>query len=173
MATVDYMVRAYGEYSASATGGNALARDVLAGFAALYSAPRKFDRRFPLIFPALLTKVVYQKLGQGKMRLFWPSLILTILATLVTMPVYIIYTFGPAIRARSPFAQTIAEQRNELDEVTHRSHSVADVAQIQVNVASRARARDFGIKEGQAPHTPAASLFDRRPEMANVSARQY
>ena len=39
MATIDYMVAAYGEYSASATGGNALARDVLAGAAAMYSDP--------------------------------------------------------------------------------------------------------------------------------------
>ncbi|KAI9744986.1 MAG: hypothetical protein M4579_007674, partial [Chaenotheca gracillima] len=30
MATIDYMVAAYGPYSASATGGNALARDFLA-----------------------------------------------------------------------------------------------------------------------------------------------
>ena len=41
MATVDYMVAAYGEYSASATGGNALARDVLAGVAAMVSTPSK------------------------------------------------------------------------------------------------------------------------------------
>lgn len=41
MATVDYMVAAYGEYSASATGGNALARDVLAGAAAMYAGPSK------------------------------------------------------------------------------------------------------------------------------------
>ena len=41
MATIDYMVAAYGEYSASATGGNALARDVLAGAAAMYSDPSK------------------------------------------------------------------------------------------------------------------------------------
>lgn len=41
MATIDYMVAAYGPYSASATGGNALARDFLAGIAALYATPRK------------------------------------------------------------------------------------------------------------------------------------
>ena len=34
MATIDYMVASYGPYSASATGGNALARDFLAGIAA-------------------------------------------------------------------------------------------------------------------------------------------
>lgn len=39
MATIDYMVASYGPYSASATGGNALARDFLAGVAAMYSMP--------------------------------------------------------------------------------------------------------------------------------------
>ena len=42
MATVDYMIASYGPYSASATGGNALARDVLAGVAAMYSTPCQY-----------------------------------------------------------------------------------------------------------------------------------
>lgn len=42
MATIDYMVASYGPYSASATGGNALARDLLAGVAAMYSTPCTF-----------------------------------------------------------------------------------------------------------------------------------
>lgn len=41
MATIDYMVASYGPYAASATGGNALARDFLAGVAAMYSVPCK------------------------------------------------------------------------------------------------------------------------------------
>lgn len=41
MATIDYMIASYGPYSASATGGNALARDFLAGVAAMYATPRK------------------------------------------------------------------------------------------------------------------------------------
>lgn len=41
MATIDYMVAAYGPYSASATGGNGFARDFLAGIAAMYSTPSK------------------------------------------------------------------------------------------------------------------------------------
>lgn len=40
MATIDYMIQAYGPYSASATGGNGFARDFLAGIAAMYSVPR-------------------------------------------------------------------------------------------------------------------------------------
>lgn len=43
MATIDYMVASYGPYSASATGGNALARDFLAGIAAMYSTPCEFS----------------------------------------------------------------------------------------------------------------------------------
>ncbi len=39
MSTIDYMIAAYGPYSASATGGNALARDFLAGVSAMYATP--------------------------------------------------------------------------------------------------------------------------------------
>jgi len=35
------MIAAYGPYAASATGGNGLARDFLAGIAAMYSTPCK------------------------------------------------------------------------------------------------------------------------------------
>jgi hypothetical protein len=44
MATIDYMIASYGPYSASATGGNALARDFLAGIAAMYSTPSMLSR---------------------------------------------------------------------------------------------------------------------------------
>lgn len=40
MSTIDYMVAAYGEYSASATGGNGFARDFLAGVSAMYATVR-------------------------------------------------------------------------------------------------------------------------------------
>jgi len=39
--SIDYMIASYGDYAASATGGNDLARDFLAGVAALYSTPCK------------------------------------------------------------------------------------------------------------------------------------
>lgn len=41
-ATIDYMIHAYGPYSASATGGNGFARDFLAGIATFYATPRTF-----------------------------------------------------------------------------------------------------------------------------------
>ncbi|MCJ1268792.1 hypothetical protein MMC22_008680 [Lobaria immixta] len=92
MATIDYMIASYGPYAASATGGNALARDFLAGLAALYAAP------------------FYEHIG-GKYHLEWPTTILGCLAFLVTIPIYIFYWKGPAIRERSKFAQTLASDR--------------------------------------------------------------
>jgi len=92
MATIDYMVAAYSPYAASATGGNALARDFLAGVAALYSSP--FYSNFPKPY-----------------TLEYPSTISAYLAFLVTIPIYIFYWKGPAIRERSKFAQTLASDK--------------------------------------------------------------
>lgn len=91
MATIDYMVASYGVYSASATGGNALARDFLAGISAMYAIP------------------LYSNLGP--MSLEWASTLLAFLAILVTIPIYIFYWKGPVIRERSKFAQTLAADR--------------------------------------------------------------
>jgi MFS family permease len=91
MATIDYMVASYGVYSASATGGNALARDFLAGIAALYATP------------------LYSNIGT--LHLEWASTLLGCLAILVTIPIYVFYYKGPAIRERSKFAQTLASDR--------------------------------------------------------------
>ncbi|OAL75673.1 MFS multidrug transporter [Trichophyton violaceum] len=95
MATIDYMVASYGPYSASATGGNALARDFLAGIAALYSTP------------------MYRSI-KHTYHLEIPSTILGCISFLVTVPIYIFYWKGPQIRARSKFAQGVARNRNEL-----------------------------------------------------------
>lgn len=94
MATIDYMVAAYGPYAASATGGNALARDFLAGVAAMYSTP------------------MYTNIGTT-LHLQWPSTILAILAAMVAVPVYIFYWKGPQIREKSKFAQTLASDRSK------------------------------------------------------------
>ncbi|KAI9704293.1 MAG: hypothetical protein M1836_007154 [Candelina mexicana] len=95
MATIDYMIASYGPYSASATGGNALARDFLAGIAAMYSVP------------------MYQGFGgEGyKYHLEWPTTFLAIVAILVTIPIYIFYWKGPEIRKKSRFAQTLASDK--------------------------------------------------------------
>lgn len=91
------MIAAYGPYSASATGGNGLARDFLAGIAALYSAP------------------FYENVGgpDYKYHLEWPTTILAIIALFVTIPVYVFYFKGEWFRERSKFAQTLKGERDE------------------------------------------------------------
>ncbi|KAJ3824896.1 MFS multidrug transporter [Lentinula raphanica] len=91
MSTIDYMVAAYGVYAASATGGNALARDFIAGVSAMYATP------------------LYSNLGSHSLE--WASTLLAFLAALVTIPIYVFYVKGPQIRAASKFAQTLARTR--------------------------------------------------------------
>lgn len=114
MATVDYMIASYGPYSASATGGNGFARDFLAGIAAMYSVPSEF---LPLhlkspIQTCLTTCTVYSNMGKSN-TLEWPSTLLGFLAILFTIPIYVFYWFGPTIREKSPFAQTLAADRKK------------------------------------------------------------
>lgn len=90
MATIDYMVAAYGPYASSATGGNGLARDVLSGIAAMYANP------------------LYDNIG-GKFHYQWASTLLGCLAILCTIPIYIFYWKGPEIRDKSKFAQELSQ----------------------------------------------------------------
>lgn len=95
MSTIDYMVASYGIYSASATGGNALARDFLAGIAALYATP------------------LYSNIGGQGRHLEYASTILACLAFVVTIPIYVFYWKGPQIRKASKFAMSLDEDRKE------------------------------------------------------------
>lgn len=92
MATIDYMVAAYGPYSASATGGNGFARDFLAGIATMYSTP------------------MYENIG-GRHHLQWASTLLGCVGFLVLIPIYVFYWKGPEIRAKSKFAQQLEADR--------------------------------------------------------------
>jgi hypothetical protein len=94
--SIDYQTAAYGPYAASATGGNDLARDFLAGIAALYSTP-------------MYTYIPGRPLE-------YASTILACLAILVTIPIYIVYKKGPQIRANSKFAQSLESSREETKE---------------------------------------------------------
>ena len=146
MGTVDYMVAAYGPYSASATGGNALARDVLAGVAAMYSDP------------------FYHNIGTPKWQKFWPTIILGVLALAFTVSVYVIYYKGPTIRARSKMAQSIGHEREVVD--TRRSTLVLDdIQDIEQAIRDREVARTSteqppayiemeGANMGSEIHTP-------------------
>ncbi|KAL4975529.1 hypothetical protein BDW66DRAFT_160334 [Aspergillus desertorum] len=88
LSTVDYMVAAHGVYSASATGGNAFARDLLAGISAMYATP------------------MYTNIGD-KWHVEYASTVLACLSCLVVIPIYVFYWKGPQIRASSKFAQAL------------------------------------------------------------------
>ncbi|KAM0701941.1 hypothetical protein Q7P35_010851 [Cladosporium inversicolor] len=95
-ATCDYMVAAYGEYSASATGGNGFCRDLLAGIAALYATP------------------FYSNIRPGtKWQLPIPSFILAAAAIPLVVAPYVFYFHGEWFRNRSKYASQLAEKRAE------------------------------------------------------------
>ncbi|KAI5291929.1 hypothetical protein KEM52_000023 [Ascosphaera acerosa] len=87
--TIDYMIAAYGPYSASACGGNAFSRDLLAGISSMFAVP----------------------MYKGMNGYQWSSTFLAFVAIIVVVPVYVFYFYGPDIRARSKFAQALAADR--------------------------------------------------------------
>ncbi|EQL03896.1 hypothetical protein OCS_00389 [Ophiocordyceps sinensis CO18] len=108
MATIDYMICAYGPYSASATGGNGWARDFLAGV---------------LTVPAL---PFFENIGRSQGRnLEYASTILFCISFVLVIAVYVIYWKGPQLRKQSPFAQRLANAR-EGQAADGRQGSVSD-----------------------------------------------
>ncbi|KIW08630.1 uncharacterized protein PV09_00586 [Verruconis gallopava] len=91
MATIDYMICAYGPYSASATGGNGWSRDFLAGVLTLPAVP------------------FYSNIGDKPLQ--YASTILACIASLLVAAVYVIYWKGPVLRKRSPFAEQLSNAR--------------------------------------------------------------
>ncbi|KAI0427541.1 major facilitator superfamily domain-containing protein [Xylaria sp. FL1042] len=89
MATIDYMVAAYGPYSASATGGNGFARDFLAGVLTWFASP-------------------YYNAFEGKYSLQIANTILACVSFILVLATFVIYQKGPSMRRRSPFAQSLA-----------------------------------------------------------------
>ncbi|KAL8921584.1 MAG: hypothetical protein Q9172_003943 [Xanthocarpia lactea] len=94
MATIDYMICAYGPYSASATGGNGWARDFLAGVLTLPAVP------------------FFTNIG-GERHLEIASTILSAISFVLVIAVYVIYWYGPVLRKRSPFAQQLHQARED------------------------------------------------------------
>lgn len=95
MTTIDYMVCAYGPYSASATGGNGFARDILAGALTVPATP------------------FFSNIGAPTRNLEYASTILFCISCLLVLSVYIIYWKGPVMRKKSPFAQQLSDARKE------------------------------------------------------------
>lgn len=95
MATIDYMICAYGPYSASATGGNGWSRDFLAGVLTIPATP------------------YFQNIGSNPLA--YASTILACISFVLVLAVYVIYWKGPVLRKRSPFAQQLSEARQTTD----------------------------------------------------------
>ncbi|KAK5173342.1 uncharacterized protein LTR77_002023 [Saxophila tyrrhenica] len=97
MATIDYMITAYGPYSASATGGNGWARDFLAGVLTVPATP------------------FFENIGTASgNNLEYACTILACIAFVLVLAVYVIYWKGPVLRKRSPFAQQLASARADV-----------------------------------------------------------
>lgn len=127
MATIDYMICAYGPYSASATGGNGWSRDFLAGVLTIPATP------------------FFTNIG-GKYHLEYASTILACIATVLVLAVYVIYWKGPVLRARSPFAQQLQQAR----EGGSRRVSV-------ISGAYGSRRQSYATPSGSRMATPSAS----------------
>ncbi|TVY29300.1 Efflux pump [Lachnellula hyalina] len=142
MATIDYMICAYGPYSASATGGNGWSRDFLAGVLTVPATP------------------FFSNIGSNPLA--YASTILFCISFVLVMAVYVIYWKGPVLRHRSPFAQQLEAARNEHSErresrvpMGSRANSFARSAQnvsIRQNLGSRQNSYVGGAKR-----TPTAS----------------
>jgi len=113
MATIDYMICAYGPYSASATGGNGWSRDFLAGVLTLPATPF-FSSKFHLTM-AQNTSLI-DLVDIGKKPLAYATTILFCISSVLVVAVYIIYWKGPVLRKRSPFAQQLSGARTETNE---------------------------------------------------------
>lgn len=129
LATIDYMVCAYGPYSASATGGNGLARDLLAG----------------VLTPAAIPFYTSIDKKHGR-ELQWPSTILGILAIFLVAAAFFVYFRGPTFRKQSKFAQNLASSKPEFGgrriSLPPRRSSVAaaEAAEAQQHAASQSQA---------------------------------
>ncbi|KAK3109531.1 hypothetical protein LTR53_017130 [Teratosphaeriaceae sp. CCFEE 6253] len=146
MATIDYMVAAYGPHSASATGGNGFCRDMLAGLAALFAHP---------FYTSIAPKTQW--------RLVIPTLILSGIAVVGTLPVYYFYMRGEAARNKSPYARQLAETRAERKEVRREARTRASspvtspvTSPTQSPHESRASSRRNSMEIAVAPVRPAA-----------------
>ncbi|KAI1372467.1 major facilitator superfamily domain-containing protein [Hypoxylon crocopeplum] len=92
MATIDYMVAAYGPYSASATGGNGFARDFMAGLLTWAAAP-------------------YYDAFSFDYGLQLANTILAVISFFFVAATFAVYFQGPAMRKGSPFAQSLSRSR--------------------------------------------------------------
>ncbi|KAI6090990.1 MFS general substrate transporter [Hypoxylon rubiginosum] len=146
MATIDYMICAYGPYSASATGGNGWARDFLAGVLTLPATP------------------FYSNIGKSSGKnLPYASTILFCIAFVLVIAVYVIYWKGPVLRKRSPFAQSLAQGAAEFG-----GHQLAHVHSTRPSTAGVDTRPSTAPTQSRpptapTPRTPTVELMAKRP----------
>ncbi|KAI5918376.1 major facilitator superfamily domain-containing protein [Camillea tinctor] len=142
MATIDYMICAYGPYSASATGGNGWARDFLAGILTVPATP------------------FYTNIGAEKgMNLQYASTILFCISSLLVAAIYVIYWKGPALRKRSPFAQSLA-------------HGTGEFQGRRISVVSHhSGATSHDVEHGNVPHRPGGGFGPTSRRSSYVSSQ--
>ncbi|KAL7627226.1 hypothetical protein AAE478_004002 [Parahypoxylon ruwenzoriense] len=139
MATIDYMICAYGPYSASATGGNGWARDFLAGVLTIPATP------------------FYTNIGAEKgMNLQYASTILFCIALVLVIAVYVIYWKGPTLRKRSSFAQSLAQG------TAFEGHRLSIVHSHRPSTAGGEHRPPTAMSQ-RLPSAPSAGLMQQRP----------
>ncbi|KAI1486445.1 major facilitator superfamily domain-containing protein [Biscogniauxia mediterranea] len=162
MATIDYMICAYGPYSASATGGNGWARDFLAGVLTVPATP------------------FYTNIGAEKgMNLEYASTILFCISSLLVAAIYVIYWKGPVLRKRSPFAQSLAQgaaefQGRRISVVSHHSGATGHDVEHGNNTPHRPGG-GFGPTSRRSSYVSsqhAASRYHSRHQSRNPSRAQ-
>ncbi|KAI0128268.1 synaptic vesicle transporter [Xylariales sp. AK1849] len=156
MATIDYMICAYGPYSASATGGNGWSRDFLAGVLTVPATP------------------FYSNIGVEKGRnLEYASTILFCISFVLVTAVYVIYWKGPVLRRRSPFAQSLAAGSVQHDGrrlSTVRSHTNKGPSSRRNSSAAGHRATDTGVNRNADSRTSVDDSHLTTPGATSPSA---
>ncbi|OTA98123.1 hypothetical protein M426DRAFT_17734 [Hypoxylon sp. CI-4A] len=144
LATIDYVLRAYGPYAASATGGNGWARDFLAGILTPYAIP-------------MYVTVLYEKLS-----VFLASIILIAIAAFLCASVYVIYFYGSWLRRHSKFAQTLAERQAQQD--AEDSIEVEETPQVNGDTENAGNAADIEAVRRAAQRSINSALHYLPPE---------
>ncbi|ROW00334.1 hypothetical protein VMCG_07327 [Cytospora schulzeri] len=153
MATIDYMICAYGPYSASATGGNGWSRDFLAGVLTFAATP--FLQNIP---------------GENGKPFFNAIIILFCISFLLVIAVYVIYWKGPELRKRSPFAESLArgldtEHQRPITPAINEPASGAQTPR-SPGVVHRAQRPNFGAGSRTSSYTAAREIASRNASRA-------
>ncbi|KAL2007633.1 hypothetical protein VTN00DRAFT_7615 [Thermoascus crustaceus] len=154
MATIDYMICAYGPYSASATGGNGWSRDILAGILTVPATP------------------FFTNIG-GERHLEYASTILACIAFVLVIAVYVIYWYGPTLRKRSPFAQQLSDARTQISTQGHQLSKVPTGSRANSFARSQQNLRVhqvMGSRQGSAANSRVNSRANSRRNSVSAEA---